>query len=120
MSLNVWLYIEVDTGGDKLKTVELFDANITHNLGKMAKEAEIYYHLWRPDEIGMKSAGEIVEPLEKGLALMKSDPKRFEKFNASNGWVCTRISYLGSRSIWRHAKNIPKLLLEFHVNINKG
>jgi len=86
MSLNVWLYIEVDTGGDKLKTVELFDANITHNLGKMAKEAEIYYHLWRPDEIGMKSAGEIVEPLEKGLALMKSDPKRFEKFNASNGW----------------------------------
>lgn len=32
---------------------DVFWANITHNLGRMADEAGIYKHLWRPEEIGM-------------------------------------------------------------------
>lgn len=64
----------------------LFDANITHNLGAMAEEAGIYKHLWRPEEIGIIKAEQLVEPLREGLALMKSDPPRFEKHNPSNGW----------------------------------
>lgn len=68
------------------KTNEVYSANITHNLGAMADEAGIYKHLWRPDEIGVTKAGQLVEPLRTGLALMKSDPPRFEKHNAKNGW----------------------------------
>ena len=64
----------------------VYDANITHNLGGMAAEAGIYEALWRPDEIGLSTARELIDPLEKGLALLKSDPARFEKHNASNGW----------------------------------
>ena len=86
MSLDVYLYIEVDTGGKEKKEIELFSSNITHNLGSMATEAGIYQHLWRPEEINIKYAGELIEPIEKGLALMKSDPERFKKHNASNGW----------------------------------
>ena len=37
MSLDVSLYINVDTGGDKMKRISLFDANITHNLSEMAE-----------------------------------------------------------------------------------
>jgi hypothetical protein len=37
----------------------VYDANITHNLGAMAKAAGIYMHLWRPDEIGIKTASEL-------------------------------------------------------------
>ena len=33
-----------------------YSANITHNLGKMAEEAGIYKHLWRPEEIGITKA----------------------------------------------------------------
>lgn len=64
----------------------LYEANITHNLGQMASEAGIYMHLWRPDEIGVTRARELIEPLRAGLALLRSDPARFEKFNAPNGW----------------------------------
>ncbi len=65
---------------------EVYDANITHNLGTMAEEAGIYYPLWRPDEIGITKAWQLIEPLTIGLGLLKSDPPRFEKHNAPNGW----------------------------------
>jgi hypothetical protein len=68
------------------ETNEVYSANITHNLGAMAREAGIYEHCWRPDEIGITKAGQLVEPLRAGLALMKADPPRFEKHNAKNGW----------------------------------
>jgi hypothetical protein len=68
------------------KPTEVFSRNITHNLGKMAKEAGIYMHLWRPDELGIKTASELIDPLRVGLELLKSDPERFEAFNAPNGW----------------------------------
>lgn len=63
-----------------------YDRNITHNLNAMASEAGIYKHLWRPDEIGVTTAAQLITPLTLGLALLKSDPKRFEAFNAPNGW----------------------------------
>lgn len=73
-------------GGANLEHTEPYSANITHNLGKMADEAGIYKHLWRPEELGITTAGQLVVPLREGLALLKSDPKRFEAFNAENGW----------------------------------
>lgn len=63
-----------------------YDRNITHNLNKMAMEAGIYQHLWRPEEIGITKAEQLIRPLTDGLALLKSDPERFEAFNAPNGW----------------------------------
>lgn len=78
MSLDVTLYA--------MRRVSIFDANITHNLNSMAAEAGIYKHLWRPDEIGIKTAGELVEPLRAGLELLRSDEPRFRKFDAPNGW----------------------------------
>jgi len=64
----------------------VYTANITHNLNKMAQEAGIYEHLWRPDEIDITNAGQLIGPLREGLALLKSDPNRFEAFNPENGW----------------------------------
>lgn len=78
MSLSV--YLEV------VQPVAVYDANITHNLGKMAKEAGIYQHLWRPEELGITKASELIEPLRAGLALLESDPRRFETFNPENDW----------------------------------
>lgn len=65
---------------------EVFHANITHNLTAMAEEAGIYAPLWRPDELGVTKARELIEPLTKGLKLMRSNPDRFKTFNPSNGW----------------------------------
>ena len=64
----------------------LFDSNITHNLGDMASEAGIYEALWRPSDIGATKAKDIIELLEKGLAILESRPNHFKKFNSPNGW----------------------------------
>lgn len=90
MSLDVYLrvpeLVECPECGHKTKKEESYSANITHNLGNMADEAGIYKHLWRPEEIGITKAHQLIEPLKAGVALMKSDPPRFEKHNAPNGW----------------------------------
>jgi hypothetical protein len=65
---------------------EVYGANITHNLGKMAAEAGIYQALWRPEELNITKAGELVPIIEKGLDDMKARPEHYQQFNASNGW----------------------------------
>ena len=71
---------------DDRETNEVYSANITHNLGLMAKEAGIYQHLWRPDEIGITKARQLIEPLSIGVSLMRREPARFIVLNPSNGW----------------------------------
>jgi hypothetical protein len=78
MSLDVYL--------EAVRQTTVYEANITHNLGKMAEEAGIYYYLWRPSEIGVHKAEQLIVPLTEGLKKLKADPERFQKFNASNGW----------------------------------
>jgi hypothetical protein len=67
---------------------EVYTANITHNLAKMAGEAGLYECMWRPDEFGLTIASQLVTPLKRGLALLLSDPERFKAFNPPNGWGC--------------------------------
>jgi hypothetical protein len=67
-------------------TSRVYHANITHNLNTMANDAGIYKYLWRPDELGIVVAKELIKPLEEGLALLKSEPARFKQFNPKNGW----------------------------------
>ena len=65
---------------------EVFDADITHNLSLMAEDAGIYQAIWHPEEIGATHAKDISALVKAGLEKLKSDPKHFKKFNASNGW----------------------------------
>ena len=71
-----------------VRTIEtrVFEGNVTHNLGEMAAMAGVYGCIWYPEESGFKTAGEIIEPLRKGLELLKSEPEFFQKFNPPNGW----------------------------------
>ena len=78
MSLDVYL--------TAVRPVTIYDANITHNLSAMASEAGIYRHLWRPEELGIVKAAQLIEPLRVGLARLKADPERFRKHDAKNGW----------------------------------
>lgn len=68
------------------ETNEVYSANITHNLGKMADEAGIYEPLWKPDEVGLTKAEQLIEPLRAGLQKLKQDPERYKEFNPENGW----------------------------------
>lgn len=70
----------------RFKDEDLFEANITHNLNKMAKEAGVYEACWRPEDINAKKAKDIIPLLESGIQKMKEDPEHFKKFDAPNGW----------------------------------
>ncbi len=60
--------------------------NITHNLNKMADAAGIYKHLWRPEEIGIVTAQQLIEPLTAALADLEARPDHYRQFDAENGW----------------------------------
>jgi hypothetical protein len=78
MSLDVALNIH--------RPVAVFEYNITHNLADMAEEAGIYKALWRPEEIGIDRAFQLIKILSEGLDTLRADPEKFKAFNAKNGW----------------------------------
>jgi hypothetical protein len=78
MSLDVYLM--------EMKPVSIFESNITHNLIKMADAVGIYRHLWRPDEIDVTKAAQLIEPLQTGLAKLLKDPEKYKALNPENGW----------------------------------
>ena len=91
MSLDVSLVRKKWTSYDAGKTLteeteEVYEANITHNLGDMAEEAGIYKALWRPEEIDCVIASDIVPLLEEGLKKLLSKPAYYTTFDSPNGW----------------------------------
>jgi hypothetical protein len=111
MSLDVSLYRNYHVSYDGGITLEekqedVYSANITHNLGKMAEAAGLYEALWRPYQLkegynipeddhdaeykyeveNPVRAHEIIPIIEKGLEDMLARPKHYETFNSPNGW----------------------------------
>jgi hypothetical protein len=77
MSLDVDLFYKKES---------VFDYNITHNLNTMADHAGIYKYLWRPDELGITKAKQLIEPLSIGLHVLEINQEYFKSFNPENGW----------------------------------
>lgn len=70
----------------EFKEVCVFDYNITHNLGPMAEAAGVYQALWRPEDIPVSKAGDLIELLSSGLQRLTIDPDEYKKLNPNNGW----------------------------------
>lgn len=68
------------------ETTEVYSANITHNLGKMARVAGVYTPMWHPEEIEIAHAEQLIAPLQDGLSCLRSDPGTFKAYNPENGW----------------------------------
>ena len=66
--------MSLDVHLSAVRTTEVYWANITHNLNSMADEAGIYKHLWRPEEIEITKAHELIEPLRTAIDAMKAEP----------------------------------------------
>lgn len=64
----------------------VYQRNITHNLSRMGSETGLHDAIWCPDEHGLTTARQLIEPLRTGLVLLQSDPERFKQFNPTNGW----------------------------------
>jgi hypothetical protein len=78
MSLDVHLEV--------VRPCRIYQGNVTHNLTEMARVAGIYQCLWRPEELGITKASQLIDQLRAGLDLLKSDPERFKALDSPNGW----------------------------------
>jgi hypothetical protein len=90
---------------------EVYEANITHNMGRMAGECgQLYEALWRPEEIEATRAADLIAPLRDGLAILVSDHDRLQEFNPANGWgnydllVEFTANYLAACERWPEAE----------------
>lgn len=83
MSLNV--YLSCDCGRECCMRT-LYQSNITHNLNTMAKHAGVYRAIWRPEEIGIDKAEQLIQPLDDCIRALQGRPSFFKRFNAENGW----------------------------------
>ena len=64
----------------------LYCGNITHNLGQMARAAEVFDLLWQPDTVDISHAEQLIDPLTQGLVRLCRSPARFKAYNPENGW----------------------------------
>lgn len=78
MSLNIEL--------TEFKEATIFESNITHNLAEMADAVGIYKHLWRPEEIGITHAKELIQPITDALTELKSNPELYRQYGDPKGW----------------------------------
>jgi len=67
-------------------TIKVYTTNITHNLGDMAQAAGIYEALWHPERVGIKTAHDLAVAIEPGIMDMNSNPQKYKKYDAPNGW----------------------------------
>ena len=77
---------EIEQAEDIYDDAKLADVNITHNLNKMADAIGLYEVLWKPDEIGITYAFQMIPFLEKGIKKLKENPEKYKTFNAPNGY----------------------------------
>jgi hypothetical protein len=64
---------------------KVYSANITHNLAKMAREADLYF-LWHPEDHAINIASDMTSRLKAGIDKLKNNPEHMKKFNPSNEW----------------------------------
>ena len=78
--------MSLDISLNEMSIHEIYSANITHNLGKMAEAAGVYLAMWRPEELGITRAGDLLPILEPGLADWIANPEKYKAYNPANKW----------------------------------
>jgi hypothetical protein len=115
MSLDIWMTVDkVDEDLGDISEI-VFENNITHNLNTMAREAGIYKFLWRPEELGITTAGELIEPLNDGLIVLQNQKEYFVSINPKNGWR----NYHNMVSFVQHYLDACKNFPEARINVSR-
>ena len=66
--------------------VTVYSLNFTHNLNVMAKAVGLYEAIWRPENLRITIAGDLIQILENGLAKLQAGPDEFRQYEPANKW----------------------------------
>lgn len=122
MSLDISLHQEAEYN------TEVYEANITHNLMKMAKavlcfslendydvldnnEITLYHILWH----GSGQSAKVIAPmLEVGITELKENREIYEEYNPENGWGSYEALVLFTTLLLEACKEFPETTLYCH------
>ena len=120
MSLDISLHQDAEYN------TEVYEANITHNLGKMAgkvtcfilqkreekpKEITLYDILWH----GSGQSAKVISPmLEVGITELKENREIYEEYNPENGWGSYEALVLFTTLLLEACKEFPETTLYCH------
>jgi len=90
----------------------LFHRNITHNLGQMAAECGVYPYIWRHDENGVKKASDLIEPVEKAIAELHSNPEKYKKLEPKNKWGTYTTFFNFLNELYLVCNQYPEAIVE--------
>jgi hypothetical protein len=100
---------------DDFDEAKLSSLNITHDLNNMAKAVGLYEVLWRPEEIGVNTASQMIPFLEKGLDKLTANPDKYKAFNPPNGYGSYEDFVSFCRSVLHNCREYPDAVIEASV-----
>ncbi|MDR2627481.1 MAG: hypothetical protein LBC40_05565 [Dysgonamonadaceae bacterium] len=103
---------ELEELEDDYEDATLSAFNITHNLNKMAEAVGLYEVLWRPEEIGITIASQMIDPLEKGLKELEANPDKYKAYNPPNGWGNYEGFVSFCNSVLQKCREYPDAVIE--------
>jgi hypothetical protein len=78
----------------------------------MAEAVGLYEVLWRPEEIGITIASQMIEPLEKGLKELETHPDKYKAYNPPNGWGNYEVFVSFCKSVLQKCREFPDAVVE--------
>jgi len=84
--------MSLDVTLTKIMPTEVYNGNITHNLGKMALEVHLecgltlYDVLWHPEKHGLLNAKDIAGLLDEAWNTLLAYPHHYWQFSPKNDW----------------------------------
>lgn len=106
---------ELERLEDAYDEAKLSSINITHNLNKMAKAAGLYEVLWKPEEIGITTASQMISLLEKGIKELEVNPNKYKALNPHNGFGRYEDFVDFCRSVLDNCHKYPDAVIEASV-----
>ncbi len=103
---------EIEQLEDDYENARLFSFNVTHNLNKMAEAVGLYEILWRPEEIGITVASQMILPLEEGIKELEANPDKYKTYNPPNGWGSYEDFARFCKSVLQKCRECPDAVIE--------
>lgn len=103
---------ELEQLEDDFEEAKLSSLNITHNLNNMAKAVGLYEVLWRPEEIGITTASQMIVPLEKAIDELVANPDKYKAFNPPNGYGSYEDFVSFCQAVLHNCREYPDAVIE--------